>query len=271
MADTLWEGIFCRATGDKEGLKKAKAKLNTRVQTLRAYCDDNGLKYKPDRTAVVDYKKSMAGFVPADKRKKIAEIQRKGLDISGGSGIIKTEGQRHIGNIDTVSGMHTAAGNRRSPLYELEEHEIAEIRDEIIAIGANLDDFVFNSKVTRGTCFLPSDGKVHIRGNILPDESSKHPRDRMSVRAVLAHEYYGHRPYREQYIREDNDTSPDAISRIMARQWADEFRASYMAAKNAPNLSDEDRYLLICDALSRAEEAGISIKYNDFIRRALYG
>ena len=89
MADTLWEGIFCRATGDKEGLKKAKAKLNTRVQTLRTYCDDNGLKYKPDRTAVVNYKKSMAGFVPADKRKKIAEIQRKGLDISGGSGIIK--------------------------------------------------------------------------------------------------------------------------------------------------------------------------------------
>ncbi len=99
MADTLWEGIFCRATGDKEGLKKAKVKLNTRVQTLRTYCDDNGLKYKPDRTAVVDYKKSMAGFVPADKRKKIAEIQRKGLDISGGSGIIKLREHNSIYHI----------------------------------------------------------------------------------------------------------------------------------------------------------------------------
>ncbi|MBQ7003360.1 MAG: phage minor capsid protein [Oscillospiraceae bacterium] len=79
------ECMMLETAGDKEGLKKAKAKLNTRVQTLRTYCDENGLKYKPDRTAVVDYKKSMAGFVPADKRKKIAEIQRKGLDISGGN------------------------------------------------------------------------------------------------------------------------------------------------------------------------------------------
>lgn len=93
----------------------------------------------------------------------------------------------------------------------------------------------------------------------------------MSVRAVLAHEYYGHRPYREQYIREDNDTSDGSINKIMARAWADEFRASYMAAKNAPNLSDDDRRLLILDSLSRANEAGISIKYNDFIRRVLYG
>lgn len=84
------ECMMLEQTGDKEGLKKAKAGLNTRLQALRTYCDDEGLKYKPDRTAVVDYRKSMAGFVPADKKKRIAEIQGKGLDISGGSGIIET-------------------------------------------------------------------------------------------------------------------------------------------------------------------------------------
>lgn len=118
---------------------------------------------------------------------------------------------------------------------------------------------------------MASDGKVHIKGNVFPDEYSSHPRDRLSVRAVLAHEYYGHRPYRKQYLKEDNDTNSDALDRIIARAWADEFRASYMAAKNAPNLSNLDRTLLIQDALSRAEEAGVTIKHNDYIRRVLYG
>ena len=79
----------------------------------------------------------------------------------------------------------------------------------------------------------------------------------MSSRAVLAHEYYGHRAYRGTKLK------PGA--------WNDEFRASYMAAKNTPNLSDEDRRYLILDALERAKESGITIKYNEFIRGILYG
>ena len=78
----------------------------------------------------------------------------------------------------------------------------------------------------------------------------------MSARAVIAHEYYGHRAYRG--------------TKLLHGSWNDEFRASYMAAKNAPNLSAEDRRYLILDALERAKEAGISIKTNDFIRRVLY-
>lgn len=166
---------------------------------------------------------------------------------------------------------HTAAGNRRSPFHILSDGEIEQIKQEIRAIDADVNDFVFNSSVTKGTCFLASDGKVHIKGNIFPDEYSTHPRDKMSVRAVLAHEYYGHRPYREQYLREDSEASPEAMNRIIANAWADEFRASYMAAKNAPGLSREDRYFLVMDSLSRAREAGIAIRYNAFIRRVLYG
>jgi hypothetical protein len=79
----------------------------------------------------------------------------------------------------------------------------------------------------------------------------------MSERAVLAHEYYGHRNYRYTILEKGS--------------WNDEFRASYMAAKNAPNLSDEDRVYLSSDAIERAKEAGVTIAYNDFIRRVLYG
>lgn len=77
--------------GDTVGLKKAKETLKTRQQALKQYCADNDLKYKPDRTAVVNYKKSVAGFTPTDKKKRIADIKSKSVDISSGSGIIKEE------------------------------------------------------------------------------------------------------------------------------------------------------------------------------------
>lgn len=69
--------------------------------------------------------------------------------------------------------------------------------------------------------------------------------------------YYGHRANRN--------------TKLPKGSWNDEFRASYLAAKNCPNLTDEDRYYLVLDALERAKEKGVSIKYNDFIRRILYG
>lgn len=166
---------------------------------------------------------------------------------------------------------HLASGNRRSPFYVLSDEDIAAVKQEIAAIGADENEFVFNSESVRGTCFLARDGKVHIKGNIFPDNYSDHPRDRMSVRAVLAHEYYGHRPNRQQYLIEDSVTSDEERNRLTSLMWADEFRASYMAAKNAPGLTDEDRQYLIMDAISRAKEAGVSIRYNDFMRRVLYG
>ena len=82
------ECISLESVGDTEGLKKAKETLKTRQQALKQYCADNDLKYKPDRTAVVNYKKSAAGFTPSDKKKRIAEIKAKSVDNSGGSAAI---------------------------------------------------------------------------------------------------------------------------------------------------------------------------------------
>lgn len=83
------ECMMLEQTGDTVGLQKAKETLKTRQQALKQYCADNDLKYKPDRTAVVDYKKSVAGFTPTDKKSRIAEIKAKSVDKSAQSGIIK--------------------------------------------------------------------------------------------------------------------------------------------------------------------------------------
>ena len=119
----------------------------------------------------------------------------------------------------------------------------------------------------RRTCYLPEEDIIYIGGDILPDltYASNHPRDLMSIRAVLAHEYYGHRPHREEYMN-DAKTGVDTIPR-----WKDEYRADYEAAKNAKGLDDFDKYHLIQSAILRCEEAGQFIKNDDFMKEVLYG
>jgi len=150
-----------------------------------------------------------------------------------------------------------SGGLRRSPLHTLSESEIEYLKNEIKAIGADESAFVFNKYPSTG--YMDDYDIISIAGDVISDNisGSIHPRDLMSERAVLAHEYYGHYKY--------------APSKFDAGDWRDEFRASYMAAKNTPNLSDEDRQYLILDAIERAKEAGVTITYNNFMRRILHG
>ena len=148
-----------------------------------------------------------------------------------------------------------AGGLRKSPLIQLTDQEIEHIKNEIKAIEADISIFSFQSGT--GTGYNDVLDKIKITGNVFPDLNSTHPRDLMSERAVIAHEYYGHRTFRGTPLRNGS--------------WNDEFRASYIAAKTAPNLSEDDRRYLVMDAQERAREAGISIKLNDFMRRVLYG
>lgn len=152
------------------------------------------------------------------------------------------------------SSRNMANGHRRSVLHELTESEIENLRTDIKAIGADENKFVFNGGDS--TSYSDKHDVVFVRGDVLPDTNSIHPRDLMSARAALAHEYYGHRSHRGTKLKDGS--------------WNDEFRASYLAAKNTPNLNDKDRRYLILDALERARESGVSIRYNNYIRRMLY-
>lgn len=156
----------------------------------------------------------------------------------------------------TIELREMANGMRRSPHIPLTDEEKAHIIKEVVAIGADPAIIVFRDGF--GSGYSDERDVVFVSSNIFPpSDDSKHPRDLMSERAALAHEIYGHRAHRGTSLEKGF--------------WNDEFRASYSAALNCPNLTDEDRYYLILDALERAREAGVSIRYNDFIRRVLYG
>lgn len=164
-----------------------------------------------------------------------------------------------------------ANGMRDTSKTPLTDAEIEFIKSEIQCIGADMSVFVFNDEnhLDTSTCYNFMEDKIYVTRNVFPDEKygSTHPRDLMSVRAVLAHEYYGHRPYRNEYLADyecgkDYHTTP---------VWQDECRASINAAKTAKNLTDRDKSNLIMDAVYRAKEYGHLIEMDDFMKEVLYG
>lgn len=162
-------------------------------------------------------------------------------------------------------------GMRNTSRTPLTEDEILFIKSEIQRIEADESVFVFNDPdhMMDSTCYNFEEDIVYVTRNVFPDVkyASAHPRDTMSVGAVLAHEYYGHRPNRQEYLTDwekgkDFHTTPI---------WQDECRASLTAAQIAPGLTEIDRRDLVLDAVFRAKEYGQLIEMNDFMKEAVYG
>ena len=168
------------------------------------------------------------------------------VENSGENGIIESRNfaQRTMAN-----------GQRTSPHHILTKSEIDSVLADADSLGVPRSLLRFNAKSQTG--FYEDDGVIYIRGDILPDLRSLALRDNLTQKAVLAHEYYGH------YM-----SNP---SNYRVGDWRDEFRASYNAAVNALNLSDDERRMLMLDAYDRAKEAGVTVKYNKKARELIYG
>lgn len=138
---------------------------------------------------------------------------------------------------------------------ELTEDEIRFVESEAEALQIPLNVLRFNQGAKTG--FLDAEEVIHIRGDIFPDLSSRDNNDLLSVRCTLAHEYYGH-------FKAHPTTIP-------VGNWRDEFRASYRAALDTPNLTDEERRMLMIDAFDRPRVAGVPVKMNDIAKRMIYG
>lgn len=164
-----------------------------------------------------------------------------------------------------------ANGMRDTSKTPLSKEEIEYVKREIRRIGADESIFVFNDKehIETSTCYNFIEDKIYVTRNVFPDEKygSTHPRDLMSVGAVLAHEYFGHRPYRDEYLtdmKKGNDFHTTPI-------WQDECRASINAAKTAKNLTEKDKSNLVMDAIYRAKEYGHLIEMDNFMKEVVYG
>lgn len=146
-------------------------------------------------------------------------------------------------------------GMKTSSYHILTDYETESIRKDANELNILLEILRLNEGNQTG--FLDWYKVINVRGDVLPDLASNNLRDNLPQKAVWAHEYYGH--YKNH------------PSSFRVGDWRDEFRASYRTTLDIPNLSDEERRMLMLDAYDRAKEAGVSVKYNKESRRIVYG
>ena len=89
---------------------------------------------------------------------------------------------------------------------------------------------------------------LYIGTDVYPSKDKLAPANcRISNKGALAHEIIGHR---EAFL--EGWQQSDCV--------LDEIQASIRAARFAPDLTDEERYVLLKDAEERAENAGYELK-----------
>lgn len=224
-----------KALAEAEYQKQA-ALLQKRNKAYNDFCEQNDLKKLNERITIAKWDRKQAA-----KARSAARKAEKSVANPKTRGIMNERG--------------LAMSLRKPKTHILTETEIESIIEDAKTIDADISVLRFNSGSRTG--FVEERGLINIRGDILPDVEGITARDRMSQRAVLAHEYYGH--YK-------NNPSPYGID-----DWRDEFRASYDAAIRTPNLTDEERRDLMIDAYDRAKEAGEFEGIDTVARRIIYG
>ena len=225
--------LLQKGGADPQEVMLQKAKYQGQLNEYAVFSRKMGLKEERERIYI-------------DGRGRVASTQRKNVAKDSENDIIKP---RNVFERPMSNGLRT------SPFYILTKKEIESIKRDAKELDIPENILRFNQGNQTG--FLDKNMKINVRGDILPDKSSNIVRDILSQKAVLAHEYYGH--YKNH------------PSQFRIGDWRDEFRASYCAAINAPNLSGEERRLLMLDAYDRAREANVSIRYNKKARRLIYG
>ena len=137
----------------------------------------------------------------------------------------------------------------RTGKRKITEEEKAFIIKEIKRINASEEVFYIDEDGNQKTHYSQKNDLVVVGSNVFPDlENPSNMTDKLSVACVLAHEYYGHRAMREEYIKENEDTTNTAL---------DEFKASFLAYKNTPNLTNEEREMLLYQAYETAKEGNL--------------
>lgn len=156
--------------------------------------------------------------------------------------------------LDSALARNFANGARGGNRRKLTGAEVETVRAAANELPIPTERLTFNS---RPTGYSMVTKKVNVGGDVSPGEESANNRDRLGVKAVLAHEHYGRAAF------------PGSSYPI--GHWADEFRAGCHAAMTAPGLSDEERAPLMADAYQRASEAGVKVRYTKSYRKLVYG
>ena len=150
--------------------------------------------------------------------------------------------------LSVVDGVRSAGGKRQKVDRKLTSLEKDYIESEIRAIKA--DRFKYRFDYGDRTGYFEDHDIVSICLDVFPDYNSWSHGDLISVRAVLAHEFWGHR-----YIGVEH---PQYAGYPGSAE--DESLASSTASRTSPGLRKLDKEQLVRDAVFRLKKHGLDTK-----------
>lgn len=140
---------------------------------------------------------------------------------------------------------HNFSMGLRRATKSISDEEVDIIYKEIKRINADPSVFSIDRTGRAKTAYREVSDIIVVGSNVFPDlDNPTNMTDKLSVACVLAHEYYGHRSMRDEYLKEEVDTTNSSL---------DEFKASFIAYKNTPNLTEEEREMLLYQAYETAK------------------
>lgn len=157
-----------------------------------------------------------------------------------------------------LPGLRTLSEN------ELDESEIAEVIKAAESVEIPAEYFVFNDEKSllgvEGTCYHREDDKIYVTRDVFPDQNelSLHPRNLLSVKSILAIEYYG----RRKNCLDNPSASYD---------WRAKVECVTDVSRFAPGLTQYEKMMLIQYVGCIAEEHGYSVINDEYDKSILYG
>ena len=198
------------------------------------YCEfETSIFSKGQSVDLVENEKFYRFAVKGEKGTFIADIQ-SGRQI-----------QRITFDIMIFSGDINFDFSKSKAKLRVGDEEVDIIYKEIKRINADPSVFSIDRNGRAKTAYREVSDIIVVGSNVFPDlDNPINMTDKLSVACVLAHEYYGHRSMRDEYLKEEVDTTNSSL---------DEFKASFLAYKNTPNLTEEEREMLLYQAYETAK------------------
>ena len=144
------------------------------------------------------------------------------------------------------SKMKIESGGRRNE-EPLTEEQIAENVEYAVSLGMDRDRIRYGEHYN--TSYGSTFDVLYIGTDVYPSKNGKNANERVSNRGALAHEIIGHR-----------ETVKRGTSLALKDKAMDEAQCSIRAARFAPDLTTQEQYWLIRDALERLHKTGRRIR-----------
>ena len=247
--ESLWE-IFSAA--DMVLLVKALPNIGKNLAKLGKNVGDDVAEEAIEKTVKKEAAEEMADTAEDLSQKNININTPESEVLKIGSEVINST-SNNIKNVVNTHGL-------RNDL-PLTSSQIEELKDYAKKLGFPEDKIYIADKVTSSNTGMLYDEILLINNDVLPTTlPTRNPNSLVSGRGTIAHEIIGHY---ETAIKGTAFNQYDIVNNKLVRNSynaaLDEAQASIRAARFAPDLTYEERIILIKDALQRLKKEGLRI------------